>query len=569
MKYGKGNIVKFFAVIVFVLVVGAFAAPRVPGLPENMQNWLDKFKINLGLDLQGGLHLEYKMDLDKISPEQRKDAIDAVQSVIERRVNALGVAESVVQIAHRGDDRFLIVELPGIKDAQKAKDIIKETPFLEFKEERTEEEIKKILEEKNKAFEDINKTKHKEAQEKLEQILRGDKTFEEVFEEYKPKDAPEDYGILEIEEGSEGLPESISNVVFSDELKDGEIYKNLVDFDLGWLILKKEETKTSDDGKRKVRIKYITFNKIQLPPTIDDRYKPTELTGKYLEGAMVTFSGSGVSSPAVSLQFDDEGKKIFADLTKRNLNKTIAIYIDDELVTAPVVKTVITDGRAEITGDYTLDEAKKLEKRLNEGALPVPIELVSQQSVGATVGMDALTKSIKAGAIGLMFIVFYMILYYRIFGLVAGFAIVVYAATIISIFKLSSSLGGGFGITLTLAGFAGLILSIGMAVDANVLIFERIREELRRGVGLRMAIDEGFRRAWSAILDGNLSTIITAMILTTMGTGFVKGFAVILILGVLVSMFTAVVLVRVIIHFIAGKWLEDNLWLICNCSKKK
>ncbi len=565
MKYEKKKWGKFLFVVIFAVFVGMVAVPRVPGLPQNAQNWLDKFKINLGLDLQGGLHLEYKLDLSKIDEEQKKDAIEAVQSVIERRVNALGVAESVVQVANRGDDRFLIVELPGIKDIQRAKDIIKETPFLEFKEERTEEEIKEVLEEKNKPFAPMNEKTKIKAQEILDKIIKGEESFEQAWKQAKPEKASDDFGKLALAKKGTYLP-SIEKILFDDSFKENVIYPKLVETDSSWNIVKKIKVEGEGEDK-KVSAEYIPFVKFQLPVDINDRYKPTELTGKYLKGAMVSFGGNGVSNPGVSLQFNKEGAKIFADLTKKNLNKTIAIYIDNEMVTSPVVRAEITDGKAEISGDYKIDEAKKLAKRLNEGALPVPIELVSQESVGASLGIEALEKSVKAGAIGLLIIVIYMIAYYRILGLVAGGAITLYAATIVAMFKMSGTIG--MPITLTLAGFAGLILSIGMAVDANVLIFERIREEIRRGRGLRLALNEGFKRAWTAISDGNISTIITALILMTMGTGFVKGFAVILIIGVLLSIFTSVVLVRIILEFSIGKWIENNPWLICNCRSKK
>ncbi len=566
MKHGKKKWSQFIFVIILAIFVGMIAVPKVPGLPKNAQSWLDQFRINLGLDLQGGLHMEYKLDLSGIKQEQRADAIKAVQSVIERRVNALGVAESVVQIAHRGEERFLIVELPGIKDIQRAKDVIKETPFLEFKEERTEEEIKELTDKRNEAFAPMNEKNKAKAQAVLDEILKG-KSFDDALAETKPDNAKEDFGELSLAKKGTYLPE-LEKVLFDDSLKIGEVYKELVETDFGWNIIKK--TKVEGEGEdMKVSGKYIPFSKIYLPANLNDKYKSTELTGKYLEGAVVNFGSSGVSNPGVSLQFDKEGSKIFAKLTKKNLNKTIAIYIDNEIVTSPVVRAEITDGKAEISGDYKLEEAKKLAGRLNEGALPVPIELVSQQSVGATIGIEALEKSVKAGAIGLLLIVLYLIFYYRLLGVIAGGAIVLYAAMIVTLFKLSGVLGGGLSITLSLAGFAGLILSIGMAVDANVLIFERIIEELRRGRGIKLATEEGFSRAWTAIRDGNVSTIITALILMTMGTGFVKGFAVILIIGVLLSMFTAIVLVKISIKFLIGEWIENKLWLICNCNSKK
>lgn len=293
----------------------------------------------------------------------------------------------------------------------------------------------------------------------------------------------------------------------------------------------------------------------------DLRYKSTELTGKNLKSSDVVFSDQGLSEPQVQLKFDGEGAKIFADITKRNIGKTVAIYLDGNIVSAPVVQTEILNGEAVITGNFTTEEAKELKRKLNEGALPVPIKLVSQQSVGASLGKISLEKSLLAGIYGLIVVAVFMIAYYRFFGLIAILALLIYSAMMISIFKLSGTLSD-WPITLTLSGIAGFILSIGMAVDANILIFERIREELKKGRSLEGAINEGFLRAWPSIRDGNYSTIITSMILIWMGTGFIKGFAIVLIIGVLLSMFTAIVLVKIIMQFLAGKWLEKRLWLI-------
>ena len=213
-----------------------------------------------------------------------------------------------------------------------------------------------------------------------------------------------------------------------------------------------------------------------------------------------------------------------------------------------------------ITGHFTVDEAKNLVKRLNEGALPVPIELISQQSVEASLGESYLAMSLKAGIIGLILVMIFMLIFYRFLGLIASFALILYSALMVTIFKLSGYTP--WQITLTLPGIAGFVLSIGMAVDANILIFERTKEEIRRGRNVVSAIEEGFRRAWTSIRDGNVSSMITAFILIILGTGFVKGFAVTLIIGVLVSMFTAVLIVRNILRFLIGSWVEGKLWLI-------
>ncbi|HLN18757.1 MAG TPA: protein translocase subunit SecD, partial [Patescibacteria group bacterium] len=286
----------------------------------------------------------------------------------------------------------------------------------------------------------------------------------------------------------------------------------------------------------------------------------TGLTGKNLKSATVTFQNQGLSEPQVSLKFDDEGTKLFADITKRNLEKRVAIYLDGQVISAPTVQSEITTGEAVITGRFTVDQAKELVRRLNEGALPVPITLVGQQSVEASLGQISLEKSLKAGMIGLLLVIAFMLLYYRFLGLIASVALLIYTALMISIFKVSTLTA--WSMTLTLPGIAGFVLSIGMAVDANILIFERTKEEIRRGRKITAAIDEGFKRAWTSIRDGNVSSIITALILMEMGTGFVKGFAVTLLIGVLVSMFTAVMITRTILNFIMGEWIEDKMYLI-------
>jgi len=239
----------------------------------------------------------------------------------------------------------------------------------------------------------------------------------------------------------------------------------------------------------------------------------------------------------VSVQFDDDGAKIFEELTKKNVGKQLGIYLDGLPISAPVVREAISGGSAVISGKFTIDEAKKLTERLNAGALPVPIKLISQDSVGASLGQDSLNKSIMAGLIGFLAVVIFMILYYRFPGIVAVIALLIYAALVLALFKL-------IPVTLTLAGIAGFILSIGMAVDANILIFERMKEEFRVGKELNFAINDGFARAWPSIRDSNISTLITTLVLYYFTTSVVKGFALTLGIGVIVSMFSAIVTTR-------------------------
>lgn len=328
---------------------------------------------------------------------------------------------------------------------------------------------------------------------------------------------------------------------------------------------------------------------------------PTGLSGQQLQRATADVQGGAQQSGAISsqivvrLDFDEEGKDLFAELTSENIGNPIAIVLDGQILSAPTVQSAITNGEAVITGQFTADEAKTLATRLNSGALPVPIELVSQQNVGASLGQESVEKSLIAGIVGLIFVALFMLFYYRFPGLLAVFALIIYTLISIAIFKIGISItavflvgtffllgvavSGWFGIlalisyialvflgglqpvTLTLAGIAGFILSIGMAVDANILIFERMKEELRAGKSLDAAIEDGFARAWLSIRDSNVSSLITTLILFMFGTPSIKGFAVTLSIGILISMFSAISATRTFLRlFVTGRILSHP-WL--------
>jgi preprotein translocase subunit SecD len=351
-----------------------------------------------------------------------------LRDVIERRVNLFGVSEPKVETLEVGGSHRLVVELAGIKDIKDAIKLIGETPFLEFKEQRSEAESNLIVE-KQKA---------------------NDPSY--LYED----------------------PYFISAV--------------------------------------------------------------PALTGKYLKSAQLSFDPT-TYEPYVSLQFNDEGAQIFEELTTKNIKKVLAIYLDGQPISLPTVQDTISGGKAQITGRFTTNEAKLLVERLNAGALPVPINLVSQQSIGASLGEQSFNLSIKAGIIGLAVVVVFMLVYYHVFGFFASLALLIYTALSLAVFKL-------IPVTLTLSGIAGFILSIGMAVDANILIFERSKEEKRKGLDKFRAIEEGFKRAWPSIRDSNISTIITCLVLYNFTTSIVKGFALTLLIGVVISMFTAITVTR-------------------------
>lgn len=429
-------------IIMAALVIGLFDAPLYfnKGVDFLMARTnLPDFEIikirpplyqpfRLGLDLIGGTHLVYEADLSNVSTVEKGNSMSALRDVIERRVNLFGVNEPIVQVERQGDSHRLIVELAGIKDINEAIRLIGDTPFLEFRESRPEEERNKIL----------------EAQ------------------------------------------------------KSGE---------------KKD---------------------------IDAYFIPTTLNGKYLKKSVVDFDQT-TYRPVINLQFNDEGAKLFEEITERNIGKPVGIYLDGYPISAPNVREKISGGNAQITGSFTPDEAKKLVGRLNSGALPVPIKIISQQSVEASLGEVSLAKSLTAALYGFLAVAVFMIIWYRLPGVVSVFALFIYITLVLAFFKIVP-------VTLTAAGIAGFVLSLGMAVDANILIFERFKEELRRGKNMENSFKEGFSRAWTSIRDSNVSSIITALILYWFGTSLVKGFALTLGIGVLVSMFSAITVSRTFLY---------------------
>ena len=398
--------------------------------------------FKLGLDLQGGSHLVYEADLSKIEKEEENEAMQGLRDVIERRVNLFGVGEPLVRIQEQVGHKRLVVELPGVKDIEEAIAAIGKTPYLEFKEERSEEETNEIL--------------------------------------------------------------------------------------------ARYEEEESDFAE-------------------DPYFKSTKLTGKYLKKAELGFNQT-TFEPEVLLEFNEQGKDIFKELTSLNIGKRLAIYIDQSLISAPMVKEAIPDGKARITGRFTIEEAKLLTRNLNAGALPVPITLISQKTVGPVLGKISLEKSLKAGMIGFLMVILFMIGFYRGPGILASLALMIYAGIVLSLFKL-------IPVTLTLAGIGGVILSVGMAVDANVLIFERMKEERRAGRSFERMIEIGFSRAWPSIRDSNLTTLIVALIMFFFGTSFIKGFALTLSLGILVSMFSAIFITRTFLRSFIGTRLEKVKFL--------
>lgn len=284
--------------------------------------------------------------------------------------------------------------------------------------------------------------------------------------------------------------------------------------------------------------------------TADELYTSVGLDGRLLSRADLQFTDTGGAQisgePIVALTFNSEGRDLFAKVTAEHKGEILAIFLDNQIISNPVIRDAITDGKAVISGRFTADQAKSLVRDLNYGALPVPVELISTQTIGASLGENAKTSGVKAGVVGFVLIVAFLIIWYRLPGVIASISLLIYIVLSLAVFKL-------IPVTLTAAGIAGFILSIGMAVDANILIFERTKEELKRGKSVHNALHEGFSRAWLSIRDSNISSIITAIILFWLGTSAIKGFALTLGLGVFISMFTAITVSRTFLFAIAPK----------------
>jgi protein-export membrane protein SecD len=654
--------------------------------------------FRLGLDLQGGTHLVYKADTSQVPKGDEASAAQGVRDVIERRINAYGVSEPLVQVQKAaGEDYRIIVELAGVKDIDQAIKMIGETPILEFKEQGTPSttaaEAQKIK--------DQNAAASKKAEEVLGKIIsngdfakigaQDDKTgkFSAEGQWVDSENSPElaaklaslkvggvtdivetDQGytiakllakrtaknelsgqdktevkavhLLICYEGSENCtasttkeaayakikelakiasPQNFSQLVKKNSTEPGADQTGgelgwfgrgamvkpfedavfpqkvgtisfVVETKFGYHLIYKEDERTVQE----YQIQTIFIAKASLTPAENGQsWVSTKLTGKYLKRASVQFEQSG--RPEVSLNFDKDGATIFEDMTGRNIGKPIAIFLDGEIISAPTVDTKISGGDAVITGKFTVPEANTLAQRLNAGALPVPITLVSQQTVGATLGKVSVSNSLQAGLWGVLLVALFMIFYYRLPGLVSVLALGIYSVLLLAIFKVWGvmllvllafvaiffQLTGGalltvlicfillivgcftmpslaqMPVTLTLPGMAGFILSIGMAVDANILIFERFKEELRSGKPAAKSIELGFNRAWLSIRDGHIATILTCLVLMFFSTSIVKGFAITLLFGVIMSLFSAITVTKNILALLPEKWFGSSL----------
>lgn len=547
-------------ILLLAVLAGVIDYPKGPDL--HIGSLQRELKVHLGLDLQGGTSLLYQADVSQIAEADREIALNGVRDVIEQRINAFGVSEPVIQTVRSGDDWRISIELPGVTSVQEAIDRIGATPKLEFK---TEGEPLNYTEEELTAIRALNAQK-KTSAEGLLARARNNEDFEALAREFSEdtgsKESGGSLGEQAFDQGT--MVTEFDDVVFNKAIV-GEVYPELVQTSFGYHIIKLDErTDAVKDEVGAVTTKatakahhILLRTTSETYPNFGPNYVASGLTGEQLERADVVFDPT-TGLPIISITFDSEGQKLFAQITKENIGKTVAIYLDGKLVMTPVINEEIPSGQAVINGDFTLTEAKAEVEKLNAGALPVPITLVSQQNIGPSLGQASIERSLLAGAVGLVLLSFFMIFYYRLPGFLAVCALGIYTMVSLALFKL-------WPVTLTLAGIAGFILSIGMAVDANVLIFERMKEEIRAGKTLSKAIDEGFKRAWLSIRDSNSSSLITCLILYWFGSSLIRGFAITLALGIVVSMFSAITITRTFLQFARTK----NTWWYGVSLKKK
>jgi protein-export membrane protein SecD len=502
------------SIIIFICVTAFYLAPlAIPNLPE----WWAQHKLKLGLDLKGGMQILLEVDTSALSAADARGAVDQNIKIIRERIDQFGVAEPSIQ--KLGENRIM-VQLPGVSDFQAAENLIKQTAMLEFKVVAQPDEAKRVLD-----TIDANINANLSFFPALAELDKLDK--EVLADSLIDESNPAGQGVFSslIRPGEMGYEVSWDNVRLINELLADSLFKQAVP--AGWqLALQRSETATS----REDRDLHVLSSAV-------------ELSGADLSRAKVEYGSSTstdpriANKPYISIEMKREGARKFEQVTNDNVGKRLAIVLDDVVYSAPNIQERIAGGRAQITGRFTSQEANELAIVLNTGNLIAPITPASTSIIGATLGADSIKSGSMAGLIGLIGVMIFMLIYYKVGGFVSDFALIFNVGFILAMLT-------AFGATLTLPGIAGIILTIGMAVDANVLVFERIREELDQGKTPRSACDAGYKRATITVWDANITTLIAAVVLYQFGTGPIRGFAVTLTIGIIGSMFCALVFVR-------------------------
>jgi protein-export membrane protein SecD len=458
------------------------------------------------------MHLTLEVDKSRLSVEEAKDAVDRAMEVLRRRVDEFGVAEPLIQ--REGEDRIAI-QLPGLTDRQRAMDLIGKTALLEFKLVRTPDEGRNVW----NRVDAYLAAKGAATAAGLDTAMRRTPLTSHMLEVDNPAFVrDEDLPVVERMLASAGIDSVIPP-----------------DSQLLW--------SSPEQGSRGVTGRALYVAK-----------REPEMTGGSIATAQaqVGLSQADPGAWGVSMTMTPKGRAEFARVTGNNVGRYLAIVLDGEAASAPVIRERIPSGNASITGNFNVESAKDLSIVLRAGALPAPVKIIEERSVGPSLGSDSIQQGLMAGLVGTVLVVVFMAVYYQLSGLIAIVAMLLNVLYVIAVLA-------GFGATLTLPGIAGLVLTVGMAVDANVLIFERIREELRNQRSVRQSVEMGYARAFRTILDANLTTLICAVFLFQFGTGPIKGFAVTLSVGLIANMFTAVLFTRMIYDFWLGRGKLERL----------
>jgi len=521
-------------IVVLVIILAIFAFALWVVLPIEGERF-GRQGVRLGLDLVGGVHLVYKAQFPEgATGEEKRGDMDRAIDTIKRRIDKYGVTEPVIQ---KQEGERILVQLPGFTDIEAAKRLVEETGFLHFREVELNEEGRPVY---------LSDYLDSERTDFFNEGVAGSRLFvgELVDEEANP------IAFMDKDEaGNLRFTDEDGNPIDTEELKKtaeqilGQLEPGSPAL-LSWILAR------GDDG--------------------------TQLTGDFLDTATpgVIEKATGVEAE-VDIEWNEEGGVIFDQIAKRlnsrpsrSIQRSIGIFLDNVLISYPEILNPAYQGKGRITGGFTVDEVEHLANLLESGALPMPLEKppLYEEKVSATLGANFINMSLKAGLIGIILVMLFIIVYYRLSGVLASLALIFYGALVLALFKL-------IPVTLTLAGLGGFVLSIGMAVDANILIFERMKEELRTGRTLGAAIESGFNRAWTAIRDSNVTTFIVCGILYWLGSSIVAsapvmGFAVTLFIGVAVSMFTAIVVTRTLLRLFVGTPLAHRASLFTVYSGK-
>jgi SecD/SecF fusion protein len=502
-------------------------------MPEQELADLRNRAIHLGLDLQGGMHVVLEVDKSAIEGEDLEGIMSRAETVIRNRIDKFGVSEPVIQ--KQGNDR-IVVQLAGVKDEERAKELLGRMALLEFKLLKEGDDFRHLLA-------TIDESLHVE----IRDITAG---FEaEDFEKELEESAvdTDTTGLREELEAELARGQSLLSMVTFVPLGSGKsvhedayvvgkyipAVKSIFQLAEERGIIPPDEQVLWNYQAEKGRDD--TFQRVYLAER-----KPS-IVGKHIKRASVAYGldAEYPNMPGVSMEMNRVGRSLFARTTGENIGRRLAIVLDDKVYSAPNIREKIRGARSSITGNFTADQAKELAVVIEAGALPAPLIFAEERSVGPSLGRDSIESGVRAALIGLISVAIFMVIYYNLSGLLAILALV------LNLIIVLAALGGMRG-TLTLPGIAGIILTIGMAVDANVLIFERVREELGLGKTVRRAIKDGYSRAFYTILDANVTTLIAAGVLYQFGTGPIRGFAVTLSIGILASMFTAIVVTRTV-----------------------